>query len=53
MTYSLIECVKEKYEELIKDQPDAVVQEVNDAIDKIDISNKVTFLFIYIKKYYF
>lgn len=40
MTYSLIECVKEKYEDLIQDQPDSVVQEVNDAIEKIDISNK-------------
>lgn len=42
MTYSLIECIKEKFDELMQEQPDTLVQEVSDSVEKVSLTeNKV------------
>ncbi|GLV31075.1 uncharacterized protein CBL_12148 [Carabus blaptoides fortunei] len=38
MTYSLIECIKEKFDELMQEQPDTLVQEVGDDLEKVSLS---------------
>lgn len=38
MTYSLIECIKEKFDELMQEQPDTLVQEVSDSVEKVSLT---------------
>lgn len=41
MTYSLFECVKEKYDEIIQNQPEELLNEINDTLEKTTIKEDV------------
>lgn len=47
MTYSLIECIKEKFDELMQEQPDTLVQEVSDSVEKVSLTENKVRTYIY------